>query len=186
MSSDKHNIETLIRNRRSINRFKPQPVPTDVIRDAIDTAVWAPNHHLTEPWRFYLLGADTREQVCRLNAELVSAAKGEEAGRMKLEKWLQVPGWLVVTCQKSNDSLLAKEDYAACCCVIHNLSLVLWLHGIGMKWTTGEVIRADRFYDLVWVDREVEEVVGLIWYGYADEDPVSTRRNAIELTTELP
>jgi hypothetical protein len=55
-----------------------------------------------------------------------------------------------------------------------------------MKWTTGEVIRADRFYDLVWVDREVEEVVGLIWYGYADEDPVSTRRNAIELTTELP
>ena len=186
MNSDRQTIDTLIRNRRSINRFKPEPVAADIIREAMDAAVWAPNHHLTEPWRFYILGPDTREQVCRLNAELVSAAKGEEAGRMKYGKWSRIPGWLVVSCQKSADPLLAREDYAACCCVIHNLSLVLWSRGIGMKWTTGKVTRDDRFYDLIWVDREVEEVVGVIWYGYADEAPVSTRRPAVELTTELP
>jgi len=186
MSTVEETVKKIILDRRSINSFKQELVPVETIKTAINSAVWAPNHRLTEPWRFYLLGPETKKQVCELNARIVTEQKGEAAGRIKLNKWMEIPGWLVVTSQNSEDPQQKLEDYAACCCAIHNLSLLLWSQGIGMKWTTGDVIRDDRFYDLVWVDKQAETVTGLIWYGYPDEQPVSSRRAGQELTVELP
>ncbi|MDZ7840575.1 MAG: nitroreductase [Gammaproteobacteria bacterium] len=178
-------IGEVIRDRRTINFFKPDVPPREVVLEAIDLARWAPNHHLTEPWRFYLLSDAIKQQIVNLNANLVARAKGEEAGRAKRERWGRIPGWLVVTCVRSHDELRRKEDYAACCCAVHNLALYLWSRGIGMKWTTGAVTRTDAFYDLVWVDPVVEEVVGLFWYGYPDEVPVSVRKPVPEILVEL-
>ncbi len=186
MQQDPDIIRQVIRHRRSINRFRQDPVPLEVIRDAIDAAVWAPNHRMTEPWRFYLLGEETWRRVCALNAEIVTAAKGEKAGQLKLKKWMQIPGCLVVTCEESGDPLQRQEDYAACACAIQNLSLLLWSQGVGMKWTTGDVTRDDRFYDHIWVNRNEEFVVGLLWYGYPDEEPVSARQPGQQFTVELP
>ena len=70
-----------------------------------------------------------------------------------------MPGWLVVTCELSDDALRRREDYAACCCGVQNFMLYLWRHGIGVKWTSGPVIRDPVFYDLIWVDPACEEVV---------------------------
>lgn len=178
-------IGEVIRDRRTINFFKPDPPPRKIVLDGIDLARWAPNHHLTEPWRFYMLSDAIKQQVVDLNATLVTEAKGEEAGRAKRERWSRIPGWLVVTCVRSRDELRRKEDYAACCCAVHNLALYLWSRGIGMKWTTGAVTRTDAFYDLIWVDPVVEEVVGLFWYGYPDEVPVSVRKPVSEILVEL-
>ena len=89
-------------------------------------------------------------------------------------------------CQNSDDEVRAKEDYAACCCAVHNFSLCLWAEGIGVKWTTGPVTRDDAFYDLLWIDRAVETVVGLIWYGYAAETPMTARKSLAEVMVELP
>lgn len=185
MTNETEILDSIIRDRRSINSFKPDDVPVEIIQGAIDTAIWAPNHRMTEPWRFYLLGKETSHQVCKLNADLVSASRGEQVGQKKLNKWLKIPGWLVVSCLNSSDLLQQQEDYAACACVIQNLSLMLWAQGVGMKWTTGEVTRDDRFYETTWIDRQAETVVGLIWYGYPDEQPVSSRRAASELTVML-
>ena len=49
-------VAAVIRGRRSIDLFAPDRVDPEVLRAAIDVARWAPNHRLTEPWRFYLLG----------------------------------------------------------------------------------------------------------------------------------
>lgn len=175
----------MIRNRRTINFFKSDPPPREAVLDGIETARWAPNHHLTEPWRFYLLSEPIKQQIVDLNARIVTETKGEAAGREKHERWSRIPGWLVVTCARSNDELRQKEDYAACCCAVQNLALYLWSRGIGMKWTTGPVTRHEDFYDLIWVDPVVEEVVGLFWYGYPDEVPVSVRKSVAEIVVEL-
>ncbi len=180
------NIEDLLRTRRTINSFKPEKPHEDLIRKAIDLARWAPNHHLTEPWRFYLIGSETSQAIVELNAKIVSQKKGKEAGEKKLKKWSSIPGWLVVTMTKSDDPLQLQEDYAACSCTIHNLSLALWNEGVGIKWTTGDVIRDADFYELIWVDPDVESVVGLIWYGYPEEIPVSQRKLLEEIIVRLP
>ena len=180
------NIEDLLRSRRSIDSFKLEKPPENLIRKAIDLARWAPNHHLTEPWRFYLLGPETAEAIIELNTSIVSQKKGTAAAQKKQKKWSGIPGWLVVTMTKSEDPLQQQEDYAACCCAIHNLSLYLWEQGVGTKWTTGDVTRDPAFYELIWVDSEVESVVGLLWYGYPQEIPVSKRKPVEEIMVRLP
>ena len=79
----------------------------------------------------------------------------------------------------------AREDYAATCCAIYGLTLQLWSQGIGTKWTTGEVTRDPRFYDAIWTDPEAETVVGLIWYGYAAEIPVTARKPVSEIVVRI-
>lgn len=181
----RQSIAEIIRGRRTINFFKPEIPPREVLLEGIELARWGPNHHLTEPWRFYLLSDAIKQQVVELNTRLVTEAKGAVAGRAKRERWSRMPGWLVVTCARRSDPLRQKEDYAACCCAVHNLALYLWSRGVGMKWTTGPVIRTEAFYDLIWVDPVVEDVVGLFWYGYPDEVPVSVRKPVSEILVEL-
>jgi nitroreductase len=178
-------IGELIRSRRTINFFKPGLPPRELILEAIDQARWVPNHHLTEPWRFYLLSDNAKSSIVELNAELVCHTKGSKAADSKRKRWSEIPGWLVVTCLSSADSLRSREDYAATCCAVYAFSLYLWSRGVGTKWTTGEVTRDPRFYDVIWTDPEVEQVVGLIWYGYAAEVPVTARKPVSEIVVEI-
>ena len=133
-------IHQLIRSRRTIHEFDPQrQVPNEVIKKAIESACWAPNHHLTEPWQYYLLGQETIDAVCELNREIVTAAKGEE-----------------------------------------------WEQGVGMKWSTGAITRDKRFYELVWLDPELEHIMGIFWYGYPAVIPQTLRKPVEQVITELP
>ncbi len=176
----------LISGRRTIHQFKEGMRPRDKLIEAIDLARWAPNHHLTEPWHFYLLGDETVNTVIELNSEIVRKSKGDEAAIAKERRWRKIPGWFVMTCSKSDDPIRNQEDYAACCCAMQNLMLVLWNEDVGVKWSTGEIIRDKRFYDLLWVNPDMETVVGLFWYGYAEQIPNTTRKPFVQIMTELP
>ena len=178
-------IEQIISDRRTINNFNPDIPDQKIIIDAIEVARWAPNHHLTQPWQYYLLNEQMISQVIDLNADIVTAKKGQQAGDKKRARWRTIPGWLVVTCERSENKLQQEEDYAACCCSIYALSLVLWQKGIGVKWTTGDVIRDQRFYDLCWLDHLSQRVVGLIWYGYPKEIPQAQPRRQIDKTVTV-
>ncbi len=106
----------LLRGRRSIDLYASDPVPTSVVLEAVDVARWAPNHRLTEPWRFYLIGPETRRGVIDLAVEIDVAKKGERAGPVRRARLEAVPGFLVLTTRRSEEALLDREDYAACCC----------------------------------------------------------------------
>ena len=179
-------VAALIRGRRSIDLFEPDPVSNAVVRDAIDVARWAPNHRLTQPWRFYLIGPTTRRGVTDLAVELEVAKKGERAGPVRRARLDGVPGFLVLTTRRSDDALLEREDYAACCCAAHSLMLYLWQRDIGTKWTTGGITRDARFYALLGIDAVKESVVAFIWYGKPRVVPAQERKPAAELVTELP
>jgi nitroreductase len=176
----------LIAGRRTVNRFRGECPSRAVLWEALELARWAPNHHLTEPWRFYIIGERTKAAIVSLNHELVAARRGAEAARAKAESWDAIPGWLVVTRVHAASDLQAWEDYAACACAIHNMALYLWSRGVGMKWTTGAVTREARFYEALGIDAASETVVGLIWYGYPDEDPRTRRHPIAERVVECP
>ena len=159
-------VADAIRSRRTIHEFVPDSAPTrDVIQTAIDHAVLAPNHYLSRPWRFYLPGPETAERICQLNAALVRNTRGEAAAENKLKRWRQMPGWMVLTCVRSDDSIRQREDFAACCCAAQNFMLYLWGLGFGVKWTTGEVTQDARSYELLGIHVHGEQVVGLFWFG---------------------
>ncbi len=180
-------VANVIRTRRTIHNFQPEPAPSrEEILTAIDLARWAPNHHLTEPWRFYLLGPETIRTIARYNADLYAETRGEKAGEAKFDRWRRIPGWMVVTCRRSEDRQRQREDYAACCCAVHNVQLYLWSRGVGVKWTTGPVTETDRFFDIVGIDRSGEMLVGLVWYGFASDVPQTKRKPVKDVLRTRP
>jgi len=92
----------------------------------------------------------------------------------------------VLTSRRSEDALLDREDYAACCCAAQNLMLHLWQRGVGVKWTSGGLTRHPRFYDLLGVDASKEVVVGFFWYGIPRIVPSQARKSVAEIVTERP
>jgi len=96
-------IAERIRSRRTTNQFLKQPVSRQLVLDAIELARWAPNHHLTEPWHFYLLGESMQAASVELIRTIVTEKKNAEIGAHKAGSAASVPGWLLVTCRKSAD-----------------------------------------------------------------------------------
>lgn len=176
----------VLRGRRTVDQYLQTPVPEDLVREAVEVATWAPNHYVTEPWRFILPGPQTIERIVELNAEIVTEKKSPELGEHKRRIWREKPGWLIVTCPRSEDSLREQEDYAACCTAVHNFTLYLWKAGIGSKWTTGPVTRDPRLFDIIGADFDAEFVVGLLWYGYPKITPQQSRKSVDDVLTELP
>lgn len=176
----------LLRDRRTIHSFEPQPVDESIVLDALESACWAPNHRHTEPWIFLLPGPQTVSAIVDLNTELVRLAKGDESAAVKRERWKQIPGWICVLNRLDEDALRRREDYAACCCAIQNMALSLWSQGIGFKWTTGPVTRDPRIFEILGCDSSTHELVGLCWYGYPATVPEQKRKPLADVMRRLP
>lgn len=169
-------LSNLIRSRRTIGSFRPEAPSREIVESAIEVASWAPNHKKTEPWRVYWLGPETARAVIDLNSRLIESKKGLQEAEAKRKSWNAVPGWLLVTCLRTDDLFRHEEDYAACCCFVQNLMLALWSNGIGTKWSTGDVTRDPFFFQCLEIDVQRERVVGLIWYGYPAVIPEQSRK----------
>ena len=177
--------DDLLRGRRSINLFEPEPTSEDALLEAIDLARWAPNHRLTEPWKFYVISPATREKIARRAADIDAAAKGDRVGAARYERMMAVPAGFVLTSRIGNGELMDLEDYAACCCAAQNLMLALWHRRVGVKWTTGAVTRDAAFYELLGIDPAQERVVGYFWYGKPKMVPQQERRPVEEIIVRV-
>lgn len=168
-------LAALLKARRTTNFFSEQPVDHQLIKAAVEVAQWAPNHRLTEPWKFVHLGPRSRSELIDRAVQLAVDNKGEAAGEARRTRLQAVPEWLAVTSAVSEDSLLDREDYAATCCAIQNLMLFLWQAGVGCKWTTGAVTRMPETLKLLGLDPRQDRIAGLIWIGYPRQSAQSTR-----------
>ena len=176
----------VLRGRRTIGQFIQTPVPKKLVLEALEVATWAPNHYLSEPWRFILPGKQTIGDIIDLNATIVAEKKSPEHGEHKRRQWSEKPGWLIVTSPCNDDSVREREDYAACCTAVQNFMLYLWKAGVGTKWTSGAITRDQRFFDIIGIDPRTEFVVGMIWYGYPKITPTQSRKGLHEVLQELP
>lgn len=180
-------VHEAIRGRRSIARFHSEPVPPAVLRHLLEAGTWAPNHHLTEPWQFIVVGPETRRHMAERYGELRAARIPEDAGeraeRVRLEsvaKFMAVPTVVVVAVDQSGDPQRRLEDYAAACCAIQNIQLAAWAEGVGMKWSTSSLIRDTETYGLLDLDTEQAQIVGLLYVGYPAEIPARPRRKTLD------
>ena len=173
-----------IHTRRTIFKFKPGGVPKDVIEKIYEAGLWAPNHHLTEPWRFVVLGEETKEILAQRYSEIQEdkAAKGasDEARRILKEagyaKFMSKPTIIAVACLQDGDEIKNREDYAAACCAMQNVQLAAWAEGVGMQWSTGPITLEENTYKLLGVDTENEYIIGFFYTGYPDEIPEPRRK----------
>lgn len=166
----------LIKSRRTVHMYQDRPVAAEVIEQAVQAAHQAPNHKLTWPWRFTLIGPETKAQINALAMKMKATNGPLEGAQLDLFNQKRVhPQLMVVSQIISSDARQSKEDYAAVSCAIQNFSLALAAHGLGSKWSTGSMTRHQLAYDLSEIDQSQEEIVGFIWFGYPARVPSPKR-----------
>ena len=131
--------EALYRRRMSW-RFKGEPIQREAVDRMLEAAVWAPNHRLTEPWRFFVLekGSEGRRKVADL-AYQFSLQQNNNPTRAEAtqREVLEPPLVIYVYCVPGPNEEATRENYAAVCCAAHNMSLAGVAEGLAVTWETG-------------------------------------------------
>jgi nitroreductase len=172
----------VIRDRRSQKTFTDRPVGEDDIRTMLDAAVLAPNHKLTQPWGFAVLGRRARRSYGEIRAQLKisketdPASAAEKQAKMVAET-AAVPGVIVVTQTLEGDAHRKREDYAAVFMAIENMLLVAVSMGLATKVHTGDILNAPPMRALINAE-ENEQIVAIIHLGEPAEEMKPKKRTA--------
>lgn len=134
-----------IRARRSVKDFTPRPVSREQFEQLLEAAVQAPNHRMTEPWRFYVLGPKARRAYgavlgARKAKRVEDPAAAAEVVRKVADKHEGLPGMLAVSVVLAEDPEIREEDLAATYMAIENLMLMAPGLGLGTHLKTGAVM----------------------------------------------
>lgn len=179
-----------ITQRTSVRRFRPNPVPRDLIQRLLDCAVRAPNHKLTEPWRFCVLTGGARDRFAEIRAGHrlkryadPSTAEAQAAADKVRRESRETPVYVVVMEAPNPDEITREEDYAATMMAIANLMIAAQSLGLGTALKTGGVMRDPALLKLAKVPENFR-VVGIVSLGYPAEEEVPRRRKPAEEVTQ--
>ena len=181
-----------IARRTSTRSFTAQPVPRYQLERLIAAAVRAPNHKLTEPWRFAVLTGESKKryaEIRRAHRASRFADPNDPQAQKAIEKTyrehFETPAFVVVMCAVSDDPIRKEEDYGATMMAIENLMIAAAADGLGTYLRTGGILERPDVKALTQVP-EGYRIVGILSLGRParDEEP-KRRTSAAELTTWL-
>jgi len=155
-------VEKAIRTRRTHKAYGPAPVDPELLRELLELARWAPNHHLTNPWRFRVLGPRTREA-------LMDLAEAEQPG--SAVKLRRAPTLVAVTALTSGEEDRDREDLLATAVAAYIVLLGAHARGLGAYWRTVPLLDDARARALLRIEAD-ETPVGLLYLG----EPVQEQR----------
>jgi nitroreductase len=166
-------VETAIRTRRTHKAFGPEPLPPQLLEELLELASWAPNHNLTVPWRFRVVGPGAL-------ARLKEAAGPE--GAAKLDR---APTLVVVSSLQSGDPVQDEEDLHATAVASYIVLLAAHDRGLAGYWRTPALLREEGGRAAVGLGPG-ERAVGLLHLGHPrQERPVPERPGAGQTIVHL-
>ena len=153
--------------RRTHKRFGPDPVPRETLLALLDVARLAPNHHLTQPWRFRVLGP---EALARLK---------EAAGTTEAAKLDRAPTLVVASAALTGDLVQDEEDVCASSAAVMLVLLAATERGLASYWRTPGVLRTARGREALGIPRG-ERVLGLLHLGSPEREPAPRERAPVD------
>ena len=161
-------LREAITTRRTHKAFGSEPVPDAVLDELFELARWAPNHNLTNPWRFRVLGPRALDAL--------KAASGPEAAA-KLDR---APTLVAVTAVRSDDPVLAEEDLLATAVAAYIVLLAAHDRGLVGYWRTPAVLRQPDGLAALNIADNAERFVGLLYLGYPRQDKEPPERAPLD------
>jgi nitroreductase len=152
-------VETAIRTRRTHKAYRREQVPRETLEELLELARWAPNHHLTNPWRFRVVGPATRER-------LKDAAGPESASKLD-----RAPTLVVCSCKLTGDPVQDEEDLHAAGIAAYIVLVAAHARGLAGYWRTPDVLRTEEGRAAVGLPDD-ERFVSLLHLG----EPVQEQR----------
>lgn len=181
-------VQDAIRLRRSIKEFTPRPVTREEVEALLELAALAPNHRLTDPVRFHVLGPAAR----RGYGEILGSRKAKKiddpvAAQAVIDKVAAaeeaIPALIAVSMVLSDNAEVREEDYATAMIAVQNLMLGAVATGLGSHLRSGAVMDDVRTRELVGIG-EGERIVALVQLGEPASVPeAKPRKSAAELTS---
>jgi nitroreductase len=163
--------EQAIRTRRTHKAFGPEPVPREVLRELLELGRWAPNHHLTNPWRFRVLGPAAL-------ARLKQAAGPEAAAKLD-----RAPTLIAVTSVRAEDPVQDEEDLLASAAATYAVLLAAHARGLAGYWRTPSVLRTPPGRAALGIP-DGEHFVGLVHLGQPRQPKDPPERAPLDAVTE--
>ena len=149
-------LEEAIRTRRTHKAYGREPVDRGTLAELLDLARWAPNHHLTNPWRFRVVGP----------AALAALKAADPAGAAKLDR---APTLVVCSVAQGDDPEQNEEDVAAGACAVYAIMLAAHARSIASYWRTPGVLRSPAGRAAAGIP-DGEHVLGLLHLGSAGRE----------------
>ena len=166
-------VEEAIRTRRTHKAYRRLPVDRATLDQLFELARWAPNHHLTNPWRFRVIGPRALERL-KLAAGPEAAAKLDRA-----------PTLVVCSCALGGDPITDEEDLHASAVAAYIVLLAAHARGLVGYWRTPGVLRTPEGREAVGIGPD-EGFVALIHLGRpVQEKPAPEREPASNVVTYL-
>jgi nitroreductase len=164
-------VEQAIRSRRTVKAFASEPVDHQTLRELLELARWAPNHNLTNPWRFRVLGPTSLARLKKAAADLAAAgaptpADVQKIGEAAAAKLDRAPTLVVCTARRSDDPVQDEEDRYAAACAAFIVLLGAHERGLAGYWRTPAVLRSDQGRAAVRLGQD-EHFIGLLHLGHA-------------------
>ena len=161
-------LEQAIRTRRTHKAYAPQPVDRETLDELFELARWAPNHKLTNPWRFRVLGPHALERLKEASGDLIAAAKLNRA-----------PTLVLVSATQSGDPVMDEEDVLAAATAAYLVLLAAHGRGLAGYWRTPAVLRAPAGRAALGIPDD-EHVLGLLHLGHPRQEPRVPERAPVE------
>ncbi|MBL9113950.1 MAG: nitroreductase [Verrucomicrobiaceae bacterium] len=187
-------VSRIIRHRRSV-----KPVDLDVARDVsrallehiLEDAIWAPNHGMTEPWRFVVFGGSKRAALAdALQSIYRSTTPPTDFREDKLEKLGQNPllaPIVIAACmiRSSGGKIPAWEEESAVSCAIQNLMLSATAEGLATFWSSPPLLSTSELKSWLGLT-EPDKCLGLIYLGWpkAELNPPKSIRKPLSTCVE--
>lgn len=178
MSEMAETILGALHNRRSIGKVKPDAVPRELVERVVEAATWAPNHHLTRPWRFVVVTGAARERLGAVMADALRTRLGDAGDERtaamlakERQKPLRAPVLVAVAVVPSPDPKVVEvEEVAAVAAGVQNMLLAAEALGLGAMWRTGDPAydpSVKRFLGLP----ENAHLLAFVYLGYPEVTP---------------
>jgi nitroreductase len=178
----------VITTRRSIPQFRSDPISSDTIARLLEAAVWVPNHRLTEPWQFFVLGEKSKRRFGEIRRDFRAsmlpnpqAPEVQPALQKMVDDTVRTPAIILFTSQGHDDPELREENYWSTFGAAYAFMLAAWSEGIGTYFRTSAFREYPPLREFLHLPPD-SRVIGVLYVGYPAVVPQRPRTSAAEKT----
>lgn len=180
-------VEEAIRARVSVKDYTAEPVARETIESLLELAVLAPNHRMTQPLEFRVMGPQSRRAYAealahRKTRKIEEPDVAEQVRQKVVRQTTHVPSMIAVLVHRDPDPEIREEDYATAFMAIQNLSLAAVERGLGTHVKTGAVMDEPSLREAMEVGED-QRLAALVFLGEPAELPDAKPREAASQRT---
>jgi len=184
MEADATRIHELMKERRSIRVYKPDPIGEDVLARIMDSAMWAPSAMNRQPWKFFIMQEEMRDRLAALHQGLIDdiedkirekyGEEGVEIRRNLYHNFGNAP--VAIVCFTDQMEGTPNRNVISASLACENLVLAAQAEGLGSLMMTSSLAMTDEISFLCGVDQKEMMLVMVILLGYPDDEPEAAVR----------